>query len=172
NVTYTRCAVLMRGSTSYFSQFSETFCCTTFTYQAYREPKSPPPPVKPKPPLAPLALNVPYGPLTGPPWPKGTTLSDSSTGSGFAFSLVALVFGTGLVFVILSGIGIASGSFSSTGSGLGSDCVIPFESLARTFWVWVGVDGSGMLLTRVTPMASPPPPAPQPSPWLPGATTA
>ena len=46
----------------------------------------PPPPVKSKPPLAPPALNIPYGPLTGPPSPNGTTLLASSCGgcgSGF-----------------------------------------------------------------------------------------
>ena len=50
-------------------------------------------------------------------------------------------------------------------TGLGWDWVSPFESLARTFSFFTGA-GNGTLLTRLTPMASPPPPAPQPSPRL------
>jgi hypothetical protein len=44
NCTYTRFAEWMLGSISYFNQFSETYCCTTRTYQAKVVPKSPPPP--------------------------------------------------------------------------------------------------------------------------------
>src|SRR5438132_1413341 len=85
NTRYTRRASPMRGSISYFSQLSETFRRTVSTYHPKRVPKSPPPPVKPNPPFAPPALNVPYGPLTGPPCPKGTTLLASSTGGGGDF---------------------------------------------------------------------------------------
>src|SRR5579863_4008974 len=150
----------MFGSTSYFSQFSETFCCTTRTYHAYRLPKSPPPPVNPNPPLAPPALKVPYGPLTGPPCPKGTTLFASTCGCGSGFRWVSLTtgLGFGLVFAFLSGIGIASGSLTS---GRGSECVRPFDSFASTFSSGAGRAGSGTVLTSVTPSASPPPPAPQ-----------
>ena len=56
NVMYTRLAVAIRGSTSYFSQFSETFLWITCTYHANRVPKSPPDPVIPNPPFAPAAL--------------------------------------------------------------------------------------------------------------------
>src|SRR3984957_745309 len=58
--------------------------------------------------------------------------------------------------------GIASCSFTS--SGLGCDLVMPFDSLARTFCCGDGAVVSGILLTKVAPMASPPPPAPQPAP--------
>src|ERR1700674_2579802 len=77
--------------------------------------------------------------------------------------------GFGFVFAFLSGIGIASGSFSSV---LGSDWVSPLDSFARTFCVWTDLAGRGTELTRVTPIASPPPPAPQVPPWPPGPTTA
>ena len=52
-------------------------------------------------------------------------------------------------------------SFSSI---LGCDCVMPFDSLASTFWVCAGFAGNGTVLTSVAPIASPPPPAPQVSP--------
>src|SRR5256885_13328673 len=141
----------------------------TFTYQEYLFPKSPPPPVKPNPPLAPPTLNVPYGPLTGPPWPNGTMLFASSTGSVPGFRLVALVSGFVFFLAFLSGIGIASGSGCLTSRcGCGCDCDTPLDSLASTFCVCVALAGRGTLLTRVTPMASPPPPAPQSDPRLAG----
>src|SRR5215467_13846365 len=80
NVIYTRLASVILGSTSYFNQFSDTFRCTTCTYHAKRLPKSPPPPVNPNPPFAPPALNVLYGPLTGPPSPYGTWFDSSGSG--------------------------------------------------------------------------------------------
>src|SRR5579862_7331862 len=85
-VMYTRRAVSTRGSTSYFSQFSETLRRTPSTYHPKRLPKSPVPPLKLSPPLAPPAENDPYGPLTGPPSPKGILLSSTlatSFGGGF-----------------------------------------------------------------------------------------
>src|SRR3954470_22562230 len=123
----------MLGSTSYLSQFSETLSRTTLTYHAYREPKSPPPPVKPNPPLAPAALKVPYMPaLMGPPCPKGTMLVGGGGGASRTLSGVVRGRGSGRRRVDLSGIGIASGVSSIF---LGSDFVSPFDSLARIFSV-------------------------------------
>src|ERR1051325_3601082 len=143
----------------------------TFTYHEYLFPKSPPPPVKPNPPLAPPTLNVPYGPLIGPPWPNGTMLFASSTGCGSGFRLVALVSSFVFFLAFLLGMGIASGSGCLT-SGAGCDCDTPLDSLASTFCVCVAFAGRGPLLPGVTPMASPPPPAPQSDPRLAGATIA
>src|SRR5579883_3435697 len=136
----------MLGSTSYFNQFSDTFCWTTRTYQAYTLPK---------------------GPLTGPPCPKGTSL-DSSSGWGWDLALLAVVTGLGLVLEVLSAIGIASGSSCFS---WGCDLERPLDSLASTFCACVVLAGKGMALTRETPMASPPPPAPQVEPDLPGRKT-
>ena len=89
--------------------------------------------MKPNPPLAPLALNVPYGPLTGPPCPKGTSLSASTRAAGCGFCCV----GAGLGLRLDLG-GSCPGSESRPAlspSGLGCDCVSPLESLARTFCV-------------------------------------
>src|SRR5580765_6496486 len=161
NTIYTRWAEVIRGSTSYFIQFSETFRWMTCTYQAYLVPKSPPPPVIPKPPLAPPALNEPYGPLTGPPSPKATWLS-SDSGAAWAFCFDSVIcFCLGLIFLFFPWISIASGSFSSI---FGCDCVSPFDSLASTFCVWDGLAANGTELTNVAPIASPPPPEPQVSP--------
>ena len=101
--SHTPVALLIRGSTSYFSQFSETFCCTTRTYHAKRDPKSPPPPVKPKPPLAAAALNKPYGPLTGPPSRKEPRCSACCSGCGLRLcaGFQSVCFGFGFVFDIL-----------------------------------------------------------------------
>src|SRR5215467_10193594 len=99
----------MFGSTSYRSQFSDTLRWTACTYHEYRLPKSPPPPVKPNAPFAPPALNMLYGPLTGPPSPYGTRLS---SGSGSGFFLLVMLGGLGLIFEFLSGIARASGSCS------------------------------------------------------------
>src|SRR5581483_10061756 len=124
NVRYTRRASRMLGSTSYLSQFSETLRRTASTYQAKRLPKSPPVPVKPNPPFALGVLNVPYGPLTGPPWPKGTTLLGSGSGSTgrVGCCTLACFFGAGLRLLSFSGIGIASGS---SAFGLGRVCDRP-----------------------------------------------
>ena len=87
------------------------------------------------------------------------------------FRLVAL--GSGFCFFTLtslSGISIASGSTFS--SGLGNDCATPFDSLASTCSFSACVAGKGTVLTRLTPIASPPPPAPHPEPLLLGANTA
>src|ERR1700692_2549445 len=143
NVTYTRFASAMRGSTSYFNQFSVTFLCTPCTYHENRLPKSPPLPVNPKPPLVLPAVML-YGPLTGPPSPYGTSLVTG--GSSCALRFVSVFTGAGftLVFTSLSGIGIASGSTSGT---TGSDFVSPFDSVATTFLASVGLAGKGTELT-------------------------
>src|ERR1019366_6752251 len=144
----------MRGSISYLSQFSETWRRPASTYQPKRLPKSPLPPVKLRPPLVPPAANAPYGPLTGPPWPKGIWFSSTfatSLGDGF----FCVDSRCPLSLVSRSGIGIAFGS--SLGVFLGGDCASPFDSLASTFCVSVCGAGSGMLLTSVALSAPPPP---------------
>src|SRR5271157_790317 len=154
---YTRRAVSMRGSISYFIQLSETLRLTASTYHPKRLPKSPEPPVKLRPPLVPPTANDPYGPLTGPPWPNGILFSSTlatSLGGGFF-----CVDSRGpLCFASRSGIGIAFGS--SLRLSLGCDCASPFDSLARTFWVSAGGVGNGIVLTRVALIAPPPPAVP------------
>src|SRR5580704_3021259 len=109
-VIYTRRAVSTRGSTSYFSQLSDTLRRTPSTYHPKRLPKSPVPPLKLRPPFAPPAENEPYGPLTGPPSPKGILLSSSTFatclgGGFFCADSCRPFFG-----VSCSGIGMALGS--------------------------------------------------------------
>jgi hypothetical protein len=72
-------------------------------------------------------------------------------------ALLALVTGFGLTFVLLSGIGIASGS--STFS-MGCDFDRPFDSIGDDVLRRNLASRQGMLLTNDTPIASPPPPAP------------
>src|SRR5580698_9733044 len=163
---YTRRAASTRGSTSYFIQLSDTLRRTPSTYHPNRLPKSPVPPLKLNPPFAFAVANEPYGPLTGPPSPKGILLSSTfaiSLGGGFF-----CVDGVGpFFFVSRSGIGIAFGS--SFGVSFGLDSVSPFDWLANTFCVSICGLGSGMLLTRVALIAPPPPVVPpQLSPRLKG----
>src|SRR5580698_1384960 len=163
---YTRRAASTRGSTSYFIQLSDTLRRTPSTYQPKRLPKSPVPPLKLNPPLAFEVVNEPYGPLTGPPCPKGILLSSSfATCCGGGFFCVV---GVGpFFFVSFSGMGIAFGS--SFGVSFGFDSVSPFDSLANTFCVSVCGLGKGMVLTSVALMAPPPPVVPpQLSPRLKG----
>src|SRR5229473_5794077 len=137
----------MVGSTSV--QFSCTFRCTTSTYQPYLLPKSPIAPVKLNPPLTLLAVNTPLGPLTGPPWPKGTRLSSGGGVRGFS----GLVRCSGFFFALRSGIGRASGCCSTA---FGCDSVSPLDSLATRFCVCsVGAGrGTEARLTRVALMAT------------------
>jgi len=69
----------------------------------------------------------------------------------------------GFTLACFAAISIASGSFCS--STFGCDCVRPFDSLAKTFCVGAGFAGNGTVLTKLTPMASPPPPAPSLGRW-------
>ena len=135
---YTRCAVVMLGSTSYFSQFKLSAAPRARTRSSASR-KSPPPPVKPKPPRS-LAFGVAIRPADRPARSEGNLVI------GFDHESLALLMssaGPRRAFLPWWPCpGWESRPFFSSPAWVGI-CVNPSESLARTFSVFTGLAGRG-----------------------------